>query len=90
MGGKLEDAIEYKSTTLEKHVTPVPAIVFDNIVSLGLYPQVEPDQGYSSEPPAGVCYSMGFNHGRIEIPSHVHPERQTFGDAETSKCEHAV
>lgn len=48
---ELEHAIEYKSTTLEKHITPVPTIVFDDVVSLSLNPQVKPDQGDSSEPP---------------------------------------
>jgi len=53
---ELEHTIKHESATLEKHVTPVPAIVFDNIVSLSLYPQVEPDQGYSSKPPVGELF----------------------------------
>ena len=56
MRSKLEHAIEYESTTLEKHVTPIPTIVFDDIVSLSLHPQIEPDQGYSSEPPVGELF----------------------------------
>ena len=51
MGSKLENSIEHEGSTLEKHVTPVPTIVLDDIMSLRLYPQVEPNQGNSSEPP---------------------------------------
>jgi len=57
---ELENTIENQSATLEKYVTPVPTIVLDDIVGLGLYPQVEPDQGYSSEPPVRESYSMGL------------------------------
>lgn len=58
MRSKLEHAIEYESTTLKKYVTPVPTIIFDDIMGLGLYPQIEPDQGYSSEPPAGELFQI--------------------------------
>ena len=58
MRSELEDAIENESATLEKHVTPVPAIVLDDIMSLSLYPQVEPDQGYPSEPPIRVLFDL--------------------------------
>ena len=87
---ELEYPVEYESATLEKHITPVPTIVLDDIVSLSLYPQVEPDQGYSTEPPVGESQSMGLNHSRAGVPSHVHSERQAFRDTEASKCEHAV
>ena len=86
---KLKHAIEYESAALEKHVTPVPAIVLDDVVSLGLYPQVEPDQGHSSEPSVGESY-WTFYHSRIEIPSKVHSKRKALGDTEANKCEHAV
>lgn len=56
MRSELEHTIEHEGATLEKDVTPVPAIIFDDIVSLSLYPQVEPDQGYSSEPPVGELF----------------------------------
>lgn len=56
MGSELEDAIEYESATLEKHVTPVPAIILDDVMGLGLYPQIEPDQSYSGEPPVRVLF----------------------------------
>ena len=48
---ELKHAIKHKGATLEKHVTPVPAVILDDIVGFGLYPQVEPYQGYPSEPP---------------------------------------
>jgi len=54
---ELKHTIEHQSATLEKYVTPVPTIVLDDIVSLGLYPQVELDQGYSSEPPARELFN---------------------------------
>ena len=56
MRSKLEHAIEYEGTTLKKYVTPVPTIVFDDIMGLSLYPQIEPDQGYSTEPPEGGLF----------------------------------
>jgi len=86
---ELEHAIEHEGTTLEKYVTPVPAIIFDDIVSLSLYPQVEPDQGYSSEPPVGELFHR-INYNRVELPCHMHSGRQAFWDTEASKCEHAV
>ena len=43
MRSKLEHAIEYKGAALKKYVAPVPTIVFDDVVSLSLYPQIEPD-----------------------------------------------
>jgi hypothetical protein len=89
MRSKLEHAIKYESAALEKHVTPVPTIVLDDIVSLSLYPQVEPDQGYSSEPSVRESYWRIY-HSRIKIPSKVHSKRQALGDTEANKCEHAV
>ena len=89
MRSELEHTIEYESATLEKYVTPVPTIVFDDIVSFSLYPQVEPDQGYSSEPPVGELFHR-IKYSRIGLPCHMHSERQTFWNTEASKCEHAV
>jgi len=89
MGGELEHTIEHESATLEEYVTPVPTIVFNDIVSLSLYPQVEPDQGYSSEPPVGELLHR-IKYSRIEVPCHMHSKRQAFWDTEASECEHAV
>ena len=50
MGRKLKHAIEDKRTTLEENVTPIPAIVLDDVVSLGLDPKVECDQGNTADP----------------------------------------
>ena len=89
MRSELEYAIEHEGTTLEKYVTPVPTIVFNDIVSLSLYPQVEPDQGYSSEPPMGELVRR-VKDSEIGVPCYMHPKRQAFWDTEASECEHAV
>ncbi len=52
MRGELEHAIENESAALEEDVAPVPAIVLYNIVSLGLDPEVECDEGNTADPPS--------------------------------------
>ena len=43
MRRELEDAVKDERTTLKEDVAPVPAVVLDDIVSLGLDPKVECD-----------------------------------------------
>ena len=76
MRSKLEHAIENEGATLKKDVAPVPTVVLDDIVSLSLYPQIEPNQGYSTEPPARRDHSMGFksSYNKVDLPCHVHTE----------------
>lgn len=50
MGRKLEDAVEDKGTTLKKDVSPIPAVIFDNMVRFGLDPQVEGNKGKTADP----------------------------------------
>ena len=40
---ELKHSIEYEGSTLEKAVAPVPAVVFDDMVCLGLDPEIEHD-----------------------------------------------
>jgi hypothetical protein len=47
---KLENAVEDQSTALEKHVTPVPAIVLHDVMGFGLYPKIEHDECDTAEP----------------------------------------
>ena len=43
MRGELEHAVKDERAALEEDVAPVPAVVLDDIVSLGLDPKVECD-----------------------------------------------
>ena len=51
MRRELEDAVKDERTTLKEDIAPVPAVVLDDIVSLGLDPKVERDQGNTADPP---------------------------------------
>jgi hypothetical protein len=51
MRSKLKDTIEDKIAPLEETVTPVPAIVLDDVVGFGLDPEIEANQSDSSQPP---------------------------------------
>ena len=51
MGSQLKDTIEDKVASLEETVAPVPPIVLDDVVSLGLDPEIEANQCNSSQPP---------------------------------------
>jgi hypothetical protein len=53
MRGEFENTVEYESAALEKHVSPVPSVILDDIVSLGFDPEVEADHSDACEPPAG-------------------------------------
>lgn len=52
VGRELEHAVERQATTLEEHVSPVPAIILDNMVRLGLDPEVKRDERKAADPPA--------------------------------------
>ena len=51
MRSQLEDTIERQSTSLEEHITPVPAIVLYDMMGLSLDPEVERDEGETTNPP---------------------------------------
>lgn len=40
---ELKDAVEYEGAALKKDVTPVPPIIFYDVVRLGFHPEVECD-----------------------------------------------
>ena len=48
--GQLENTIEDKISALEEAVAPVPAVVFDNMVSFRFYPKVEANENDASNP----------------------------------------
>jgi hypothetical protein len=52
MWSELKHAVKDECTTLEKAVTPVPTIVLNDMVGLGLDPEIERDQGDASDPTA--------------------------------------
>ena len=86
MRSELEDAIEYEGPALEKYVTPVPAIVLDDIVSLSLYPQVEPDQGYTGKPPVEECYFTGLDHTGLKYLARCIPSDSPSGTRKQAKA----
>lgn len=47
---KFEDTIKYKGTTLKEHIAPVPPVILDYVVSFRLDPQIECNQGETSNP----------------------------------------
>lgn len=51
MWSELEDAIEDERAALEKDVAPVPAVILDDVVRLGLHPKVKCDQCDPADPP---------------------------------------
>jgi hypothetical protein len=52
MRGQLEDTVKHKRAALEKHITPVPAIILDDIVCLGFDPKVKYNQCNTADPSA--------------------------------------
>ena len=52
MRRELKHAVKDKCTTLEEAVAPVPAIVLNDMVGLGLDPEIERNQGDTSDPTA--------------------------------------
>lgn len=46
-----EDSVEHESATLEEDIAPVPAIIFDDMMSFGLDPKVKRYQDYPADPP---------------------------------------
>ena len=59
---ELEDTIKDKGTTLEEDIAPVPAVVLDDIVRLGLDPKVKGNQCNSADPPKKGSL-MSRSHG---------------------------
>ena len=76
---EFEHAIEYEGSTLEKYVAPVPAVVLDDIVSFGLYPQIKPDQSHPGEPPVRESYLVGLDHGRLNYLATCIPSDRPSG-----------
>ena len=56
MGGELEDAIKNERAALEEDVTPVPAVVLDDVVRFAFDPPVENDEREAADPSACVWY----------------------------------
>ena len=50
MGRKLENAVKHESTALEEHIPPVPPIILDDVMRLGLDPKVEGNQRNAADP----------------------------------------
>ena len=51
VGREFEDTVEHEGTALEEDIAPVPAIVLDDVVRLGLDPEVERDESDAADPP---------------------------------------
>ncbi len=47
---KLEHTIEDKGTPLEEHISPVPAVILDHVMGLGLDPKVEGNKRNAADP----------------------------------------
>jgi hypothetical protein len=54
MWGEFKHAIKDECATLEEAVPPVPAIVLNNVVCLGLYPEIERDEDDTANPAVHV------------------------------------
>ena len=50
MRRELEDAVKDERTTLKEDVAPVPAVVLDHVVGLGLDPKIECNQCNAADP----------------------------------------
>jgi len=50
MWSHLEHTIKNQRTTLEENVPPVPTVVFDDAMRFCFHPEVERDQGNTSDP----------------------------------------
>jgi hypothetical protein len=50
MWREFKHAIKDEGATLKETVTPIPAIVLDNVVGLGLDPKVERDEDDAANP----------------------------------------
>jgi len=44
MRREFEHAVKYKIAALKEHISPIPSVIFDDVMSLGLYPKVKPDE----------------------------------------------
>jgi len=51
MGCKLKNSVEDQVASLEEAVTPIPAVVLDDVVCFSFNPGVETDEEESGEPP---------------------------------------
>lgn len=47
---QLEDTVEDESAALEEHITPVPTIVFHDMMGLSFDPEIECDQDKAADP----------------------------------------
>jgi hypothetical protein len=56
---ELKHAVKDECTALEEAVAPVPAIVLNDMVRLGLDPEIERDQDDTSDPTASItkCFT---------------------------------
>jgi hypothetical protein len=52
VGSQFENAIEYQGSSLEETITPVPAVVLYDVVGFDFHPEIEANQGNTTEPPS--------------------------------------
>ena len=93
MRRKLKDTIEREPAALEEHVSPVPPIILDDVVRLGLHPQVERNQRDAPDPPGARDRHearASAESGWGALPHDVDRQGEAGGDAEARECEHAV
>lgn len=50
MGGHFEDAVKDEGAALEEAITPVPAVILDDVVCLLLDPDIERNEGNTRDP----------------------------------------
>lgn len=41
---EFEHAVKYKIAALEEHVSPIPSVILDDVMSLSFYPEVKADK----------------------------------------------
>ena len=94
MGCKLEDAVENQVASLEEAVSPVPAVVLDDVVCFSLNPGVKTDEEETGEPPEvinGETTRNGLgNDGGRNSPHDMNRHGKILGHAEARERKHAV
>lgn len=51
---ELENSVKDQVSSLEKDISPIPTIVFDDIVSFNFDPKVKPNKRQGAQPPKGI------------------------------------
>lgn len=52
MRGELKDTVEDEGSSLVEHISPVPTVVFHDVVRFGFHPQVEGNENEATNPSA--------------------------------------